>query len=965
MHRACYNPIKFDGFNATSKVESVAMASGGNRMFVGTGDGNLLVCECRMDNTQQYTVSSTSVIRKSKERKAVYSALKIYESWRIIVGIIDGIIMVYDTQTCQCICQLLDSKNCTLFSVHEGSSIMAVANKRKVSFYSWQGQGFVPQREMVLGETPKFLHCISGAVIIGYRKTYELISLSNFNSTHLLDVDKEHAMVGADIPTSIRRGACVLLSVGNHGMLIENIKNRPSLLRERVEWSAAPLAARAAAPFNLVSLLSSNVVEIHDMASLNVLQTISIADTLGMALPSGASLCMNICKARKSEEHVFVSTGDKIAAYTMIPVPNQIMSLTADGHYEEALELYNLSPKEGSVLDVQIFKIHAMYAHVLHGKGDFEGAIHNFISAQSNPAAVLSLFPEFVPAAFLPFCKDAAAQSTAFVKAAAQLDAGESRSAMTGGVLARAAAAVATFCEHHRDATAAKANAAERIKSAGIGASAEDYKLTGLMAGDDASTSDGEDLVRVAELVDSTLLTTLVNCSPPRIETVVAMLSKTNRCHSESSAVMLASRGKSFTEALLWLYRSNGEHRRVLAALTKERCVDSGAWTMEQYQSWVADYLRWLWFSDDATLPPLALQSLRHVLEYDGDLGMGVLILRPRGRASFGGKGVTVNEVITFLSSVKPCENAEVRQVLIAQAQPHLQGMAALHSSQKKVAMMARKHRAAHVCGGVVTPLINGAALGISYLEWLVSTGAAPQSMHDEFAHLLVKSIPMQSHSVDHSKNDLLLIDGEHESASLYKIYRQKLQYFLENSGEYRPDKVAKFLPPDFMHEHALLLSLQGKHEEVIRVYINRLKDLALATSYCDRIYKKLMQSDKKVAGNLVGDGEDSVYLCLFRVILAADDFVGSSKDKNISGDVSAKEKNLQCVIRVAEQVFERFSPTAFLALVQPTVPLAQIASYLNIIIEYTNTKKKSLKVLHQIMRMREVNLRTEKYGGA
>jgi len=208
-----------------------------------------------------------------------------------------------------------------------------------------------------------------------------------------------------------------------------------------------------------------------------------------------------------------------------------------------------------------------------------------------------------------------------------------------------------------------------------------------------------------------------------------------------------------------------------------------------------------------------------------------------------------------------------------------------------------------------------------------------------------------------------VLVDGEHESASLYKIYRQKLQFFLQNSGEYRPDKVAVFLPPDFLHEHALLLSFQGKHEEVLGVYINRLKDLALATSYCDRIYNKFMISDKKVAGNVAGNGEESVYLCLFRVILAADDYVGSPKDKSMGGDVSAKEKNLQCVIRVAERVFERFSPPAFLALMKPTVPLAQIASYLNIIIEYTNTKKKSLKVLHQIMRMREVNLRTDKYG--
>ena len=928
-------------------------------MFVGTGDGNLLVCECRMDNAQQYTCSSTNVVRKSKERKAVYSALRIYESWRIIVGIMDGIITAYDTHTCQCISQLLDSKNCTLFSVHEGSSTMAVANKRKVSLYLWQGSGFVPQREIALNETPKFLHTMSGVLIIGYRKSYEVLNLVTYTSTHLLDVDKEHSMVGADIPASLRRGACVLLSVGAHGLLMENIKNRPTQLRERVEWTAPPLSIRVTTPYNLLSLLSTNVLEVHDLASLNILQTISLTESLGgISWTSGSSTAsIALCKARKAEEHVFISSGEKIAAYTMIPVPNQIMSLTADGYYEEALELYNLCPKEGSVLEVQIGKVHAMYAHVLHGKGDFEGAVHNFVAAQSNPAAVLSLFPEFVPVAYHTFCKAAAAQSTAFVKAAAKLDAGDARAALTGTVLARAAAAVAAFCEQHRDATSNRAACAEKAKTAGIGAKIETKNTT--MDSGDAAVS-AEDQITMAELIDSTLLTCYVNSSPPRVETVVSMLSKPNRCNSESSAVLLASRGKNFMESLLWLYRSNGEHRRVLAALTEERCVDSGAWSLEQFHTWVAEYLCWLWFHEDPALPPLALQSLRQVLEYDADLGMGVLILRPKGCVFYGGKGVTVNEVINFLGSIKLPLDTETRKAVIAECKPQ----ALPRSGSKKAARVARSHRRAHVCGNIVTPLINGAALGVSYLEWFLSTGAATAQIQDEFAQLLVKSIPLQGQEVDHSKNDLVIVEGEDENISLYKIYRLKLQAFLQSATEYHPDRIAKILPPAFLHEHALLLSSQGKHEDVITLYINRLKDLELATSYCDRIYhrKKVLSSASAAASTTLPSSadEDNAYLSLFRVLFAADECVHDKQESASDASLPTKERNLRCVMRVAEKYYERFSPPAFLNMINAKIPLAQVAPYLNIVMEYTNAKKKNLNILHQIMRMREVSLRTD-----
>ena len=44
----------------------------------------------------------------------------------------------------------------------------------------------------------------------------------------------------------------------------------------------------------------------------------------------------------------------------------------------------------------------------------------------------------------------------------------------------------------------------------------------------------------------------------------------------------------------------------------------------------------------------------------------------------------------------------------------------------------------------VPTPLINGRALSVAYLEWLVLSGGAPSNMHDEYAQLLIEGIPLQ-----------------------------------------------------------------------------------------------------------------------------------------------------------------------------------------------------------------------------
>jgi hypothetical protein len=138
---------------------------------------------------------------------------------------------------------------------------------------------------------------------------------------------------------------------------------------------------------------------------------------------------------------------------------------------------------------------------------------------------------------------------------------------------------------------------------------------------DDNYIVDPDEEIKRASLLDSMLLFAYMNCSPSRRSSVISLLSSSNRCQIESCSLLLASHGNNYTEALLWLYRSQNQHTRVLQALTEDKCVAIGAWTTEQFYNWTAEYLRWLWYNeDDATLPRQALLALKPVLEYDAEV---------------------------------------------------------------------------------------------------------------------------------------------------------------------------------------------------------------------------------------------------------------------------------------------------------------------------------------------------------
>lgn len=88
---------------------------------------------------------------------------------------------------------------------------------------------------------------------------------------------------------------------------------------------------------------------------------------------------------------------------------------------------------------------------------------------------------------------------------------------------------------------------------------------------------------------------------------------------------------------------------------------------------------------------------------------------------------------------------------------------------------------------GVVFPLTTGSLVAAAYLEWLVTKKSAPALIHDEYLNSLAQGVAAVKNSAGDAINEREvlanlneLLPSDTESLRLFKIYRRKLQHFLQ-----------------------------------------------------------------------------------------------------------------------------------------------------------------------------------------
>lgn len=107
--------------------------------------------------------------------------------------------MAYDSQFFQHLSTISESKGCHLLSVNEKLNSIAVVNKRKLLIYGWQQPNFILRKEFNLPDIPKVLYYLNNFVVLGYKKHYEGLDFSTSLSNRILDIEKEHRMIIAEV----------------------------------------------------------------------------------------------------------------------------------------------------------------------------------------------------------------------------------------------------------------------------------------------------------------------------------------------------------------------------------------------------------------------------------------------------------------------------------------------------------------------------------------------------------------------------------------------------------------------------------------------------------------------------------------------------------------------------------------------------------------------------------------------
>ena len=206
-----------------------------------------------------------------------------------------------------------------------------------------------------------------------------------------------------------------------------------------------------------------------------------------------------------------------------------------------------------------------------------------------------------------------------------------------------------------------------------------------------------------------------------------------------------------------------------------------------------------------------------------------------------------------------------------------------------------------------------------------------------------------------------------------------------------------QLLPPQFLHEKALLLARLGRHYEVLRVYVHELGDLGLAERYCHRAHATVAADGvtaaandaeeglgdeptagsgghRKGGGPVVVGGADAaltaelvqhacttVYQLLLKVVLTPPLTPPTHPDA-VARRRAEQAAGLDAAVALAERCLldaDRLDPVAFLAMLPHDVPLAKVHKYLCGALESATCKHRNLQVVYQLLRVREVHLRT------
>ena len=372
MHEV-YSPHSVLAADAQLKIESLDCWE--NNMYIGTADGHLLHYCVELGEHGAYR-SELITRRQLASKKAVFMLKVLLPVQRIVAGIDGSDIIVLSLTTLQDVEVMPNTKGCKAFCTNTESSHSSVCAvvKRKLMLFDHVGS-FVLAKEFILPDTPDVVHWRGNCIATAYKRSYCVMS-SLDGSVEDLNVEFDPRVTRPFI--SFLKSDELIVVKESLGVVLDcsGMPTRSSLNLSDSAPQGQPISVLAASllePFVIV--LQGNGVCVFGLDSDITLQLIEVKSALGMC---------------ESGDRIYVFGKEGVSMLLPVPPALQVKQLLAQGDVHAALRVHAVMPGSDDAT------VHAEAASVFFKQLQFSNAIKHWITAGTDPRAVLLAFPDIV-----------------------------------------------------------------------------------------------------------------------------------------------------------------------------------------------------------------------------------------------------------------------------------------------------------------------------------------------------------------------------------------------------------------------------------------------------------------------------------------------------------------------------------------------------------------------------------------
>lgn len=178
---------------------------------------------------------------------------------------------------------------------------------------------------------------------------------------------------------------------------------------------------------------------------------------------------------------------------------------------------------------------------------------------------------------------------------------------------------------------------------------------------------------------------------------------------------------------------------------------------------------------------------------------------------------------------------------------------------------------------------------------------------------------------------------------------RQKLQQFLEKSAHYTPETILVHFPFDSLfEERAIILGRLGRHQQAISIYISLLNDIPRAIQYCQNVYTRY-HNQNRTDKQKQTDNADEVYVLLIQQLLKPDNEGVLMAGCNAEIQRTA-QPDLEMALQLLEEHASKINPMKVLEVLPDSVPIGRITRFLEVSLQNNLNARRRTQVLKGLL---------------